>query len=82
MVILEKKPSGGYLTKGSDREGVIIIVVPGGRARRPSCVTQRILFCLVLPSSCGKQGDTIIFNISSTTLTDVCILLSVRCSII
>lgn len=43
-VILEKNPSGGYLTNGSDKDGVMTRVVPGGRARRPSDVTHNIRF--------------------------------------
>lgn len=45
-VILDRKPLGGCLTKGIDNDGVIVIVVPGGKARRPSFVIHRILFCL------------------------------------
>lgn len=51
-VILEKKPSGGYLTKGIESDGVMTRVVPGGNARRPSAVTHRILFCL----ECGVSS--------------------------
>lgn len=79
--MLEKNPSGGYLTKGSDKEGVITIVVPGGKAKRPSCVTQRILFCLVFASSCGKHGDTTTLSINRTNLIDPCILVSSKWSI-
>lgn len=43
-VMFEKNPSGGYLTKGSERDGVMTRVVPGGRARRPSEVTHSIRF--------------------------------------
>lgn len=71
IVILEKKPSGGYLTKGNESEGVTTIVVPGGSAKRPSWVTQRILFCLVFVSSCDKHGDTMIFSSSRRNLIDV-----------
>lgn len=46
IVIFEKNPSGGYRTNGKDKEGVIISVVPGGRANLPSEVTHKILFCL------------------------------------
>lgn len=45
-VILDRKPGGGCLTKGIDSDGVIAMVVPGGRARRPSFVIHKILFCL------------------------------------
>lgn len=51
MVKFEKNPSGGYLTKGNDNDGAITSVVPGGRAKRPSSVSQRILFCLDLAPS-------------------------------
>lgn len=51
IVKLEKKPSGGYLTKGSDSEGDMIMVVPGGSASLPSDVIQRILFCLECEAS-------------------------------
>lgn len=44
--ILDRKPLGGCLTKGIDIDGVIVIVVPGGRASRPSLVIHKILFCL------------------------------------
>lgn len=43
-VMFEKNPSGGYLTKGNDRDGVMTRVVPGGSARRPSDVTHNIRF--------------------------------------
>ena len=46
MDMLERKPSGGYRTNGSDSEGVMTRAVPGGRARRPSLVTHKIRFCL------------------------------------
>ena len=45
MDIFDKNPSGGYLTKGKDKEGVMVRWVPGGRARRPSLVIHRSLFC-------------------------------------
>jgi len=38
MLMLDMNPSGGYLTNGMDRDGVIVSLVPGGRARRPSVV--------------------------------------------
>lgn len=44
--ILDRNPLGGCLTKGIDIDGVIVIVVPGGRASRPSFVIHRIRFCL------------------------------------
>lgn len=43
-VIFEKNPSGGYRTKGMERDGVMTRVVPGGRAKRPSEVTHNIRF--------------------------------------
>ena len=46
MVIFDKNPSGGYRTKGMDKDGVMTRAVPGGRARRPSFVIQSIRFCL------------------------------------
>lgn len=46
MVMFDKKPSGGYRTKGRDRDGVMTRAVPGGRARRPSFVIHSIRFCL------------------------------------
>ena len=45
-VMLEKNPSGGYLTNGNDKEGEMTRVVPGGKANLPSAVTHNILFCL------------------------------------
>jgi hypothetical protein len=46
MLMFDKKPSGGYRTKGRDRDGVMTREVPGGRARRPSFVIHSIRFCL------------------------------------
>lgn len=40
MDMLERKPTGGYRTKGSAREGVMVRLEPGGRAMRPSFVSQ------------------------------------------
>lgn len=45
MVMFERNPSGGYLTNGNDRDGLITSVVPGGKASRPSDVIQSIRFC-------------------------------------
>lgn len=49
IVKFEKNPSGGYLTKGNDKEGAMTRVVPGGKASLPSDVTHSILFCLECP---------------------------------
>lgn len=53
MVMLERNPSGGYLTKGIDIVGVMVRSVPGGSASRPSFVIQSILFW----RECGFEDD-------------------------
>lgn len=40
MDMLDRNPSGGYLTKGSAKEGVMVRLEPGGSAMRPSLVSQ------------------------------------------
>lgn len=46
MDMFEKNPSGGYRTKGIAIVGDMVRDVPGGRASRPSSVTQIKRFCL------------------------------------
>lgn len=43
--MLLRKPYGGCRTKGSAKVGVIVMMVPGGSAMRPSFVNQKTLFC-------------------------------------
>jgi len=57
MVMFDKKPSGGYRTKGRDRDGVMTRAVPGGRARRPSFVIHNIRFCLEWGLSSERTRD-------------------------
>lgn len=63
-VMFEKNPSGGYLTKGNDRDGLMTRVVPGGKASLPSAVIHKIRFCLEWTSSfcnvnCAKTDKLI-----------------------
>lgn len=61
-VMLEKKPSGGFLMKGIESEGAKTKDVPGGRANLPSLVTQRILFCLEWGTSSGASAHVVEHN--------------------
>lgn len=53
MDMLDRNPSGGYLTNGSDSDGVMVSRVPGGRASRPSVVIHSSRFC----RECGVSAD-------------------------
>lgn len=55
IVMLERNPSGGYLTNGMEMVGVMVRRVPGGSASLPSLVIHRILFCLWLIFSFSWQ---------------------------
>ena len=44
--IFDRKPVGGYLTNGIAIVGAMVIDVPGGKASRPSSVTQMRRFFL------------------------------------
>lgn len=59
--MFEKKPSGGYRTKGSDKDGEMTIVVPGGRANLPSDVIHSNLFCL----ECTSPGKVVLVRRST-----------------
>lgn len=81
MVMLEKKPSGGYRTKGNDSDGVIIRVVPGGKANLPSEVIQRNRFCLEWCSS-EDPHKTPRFNMTiNITTAKLCIVFMVVLSL-
>lgn len=66
MEIFEKNPSGGYRTKGIAKVGDMVKEVPGGRARRPSSVTQINRFCLDF----GVSPESFVPALSSAQLIE------------
>lgn len=62
--MFDKNPMGGYLTNGNAIVGVMVRLVPGGRARRPSLVIQSSLFCL----ECGFASSKLQKFISDMTM--------------
>ena len=66
--MLDRNPSGGYLTNGRDSDGVIVSLVPGGRARRPSVVIHSRRFC----RECGVSFSSctpLLLKLSSAPVT-------------
>lgn len=53
MDMLDRNPSGGYLTNGRVSAGVMVSLVPGGRASRPSVVIHSRRFC----RECGTLDE-------------------------
>lgn len=75
MEMFEKNPSGGYRTKGIAKVGDMVNEVPGGRARRPSSVTQINRFCLDFGVSPESFVSAFSAQLIDTTVTIIMIQL-------